>query len=405
MTLDQSLMPSAHSLLVVGVLLVLTLVARGALKRTPVPPIVVYLAAGLGLNWANTSIAILDNTTIHGLGLLAEAGLVLLLFKVGLESDLRGLIRQIPNAFWIWFCNVAISGALGFCAALYLLDCSLIASLFVGVAMTATSVGVTVAIWQDAGKLKSENGNLLLDVAELDDISSIVLMAVIVALAPVIANGNGIDPAVITATLAKVMSVLVVFIIGCWLFSLYVEKRLTRFVEQRRTDHEPMVMILAAGFIIAALAEVAGLSLAIGAFFAGLAFSRDPETAKEHIVFEGLYAFFTPFFFISLGLLIDLSAFETALWPGLVLLGVAVIGKVAGAGLPAIPRLGGYGALLVGLSMVPRAEIAMVVMQKGLQVGADPRAFAAMMVVSAGTILITAVTLPALMRRGTKTGT
>lgn len=399
MTLDQNIMPSAHSLLVVGVLLVMTLIARGMLKRMPVPPMLVYLAAGLGLGWIQGNMTLLDTPAIHGLGLLAEAGLVMLLFKVGLESDLKGLIRQIPSAFWIWFWNVCISGLAGFYAAWAWLGCDLLSSLFVAVALTATSVGVTVSIWEDAGKLQTEKGNLLVDVAELDDISSIVLMAVIVALAPVLANGNGPDLATVTETLMEVLTTLVVFIIGCWVFSLYVEQRLTRFVEMHRTNHEPMVMILAAGFIIAALAEISGLSLAIGAFFAGLAFSRDTETAKEHVVFEGLYQFFTPFFFIGLGLLIDVSAFETALWPGLVLLAVAFAGKLAGAGLPALKRLGKGGALLVGLSMVPRAEIAMVVMQKGLQAGAAPEIFAAMMVVSAGTVLLTALLLPALMRR------
>jgi len=275
----------------------------------------------------------------------------------------------------------------------------LLSSLFVGVALTATSVGITVSIWQDAGKLNTDKGNLLVDVAELDDISSIVLMAAVVALAPVLANGNGPDWAALGTTMIEVMTTLVVFIVGCWLFSLYVEKRLTHFVELRKTDHEPMIMILSVGFIIAALAELAGLSLAIGAFFAGLAFSRDTEAAKERIVFQGLYDFFTPFFFISLGLLIDISAFETALLPGLLLLGVAFAGKVAGAGLPAIKRLGGYGALMVGLSMVPRAEIAMVVMQKGLMAGATPEIFAAMMIVSAGTIIFTALVLPALIER------
>jgi Kef-type K+ transport system membrane component KefB len=191
----------------------------------------------------------------------------------------------------------------------------------------------------------------------------------------------------------------VAFVTACWVFSVYIEQRLTRFVERYETRHEPMVLMLSIGFIIAALAEVSGLSLAVGAFLAGLAFSRDTAAAKERVVFNGLYVVFTPFFFIGLGLNIDLAAFSSALWPGLILLLAAIAGKILGTSLPAYRRLGGYGALLIGVSMIPRAEIAMVIMQKALAAGAEPRAFAAMMIVTVGTVLFTSLLLPWMMKR------
>ena len=390
--------PSAYSLFLMAILMIFTLLIRGVFIQRFMPLLIIYVGVGTLLSWLNTWIPLLDQGSRHSLRLLAEAGLVLLVFKVGLESDLKGLLKQLPNASWIWLWNVLFSGVLGFAAAYYLADFSLLTSIFIAVALTATSLGVTVTIWQDAKQLKTERGNLFVDVAELDDISSIVLMAILVALTPLLANGQGITAMDVGTTLVRVLATLTAFVTACWVFSVYIEKRLTQFVERYETHHEPMVLMLSIGFIIAALAEFSGLSLAVGAFLAGLAFSRDTQAAKERVVFNGLYVVFTPFFFIGLGLHIDLSAFSTALWPGLMLLFAAITGKILGNGLPAYRRFGFYGALVIGVSMVPRAEIAMVIMQKALEAGAQPRAFAAMMIVTVGTVLLTSLTLPRLMR-------
>jgi Kef-type K+ transport system membrane component KefB len=390
--------PSAYSLFLAGSLMIFTLLVRGVFIRRFIPLLIIYIGLGMAMGWLNTRIPLLDPGSRHSLGLLAEAGLVLLVFKVGLESDLNGLLKQLSSASWIWLWNVLFSGALGFAAAYYVVNFSLLTSIFVAVALTATSLGVTVTIWQDAKQLKTERGNLFVDVAELDDISSIVMMAILVALAPLLANGQNIAMLDVGTTLIRVLATLTAFITACWVFSVYIEKRLTQFVERYETRHEPMVLMLSIGFVIAALAELSGLSLAVGAFLAGLAFSRDTAAAKERVVFNGLYVVFTPFFFIGLGLHIDLSAFSTALWPGLVLLVAAIAGKILGSSLPAYRRLGFYGALLIGVSMIPRAEIAMVIMQKALEAGAEPQAFTAMMVVTVGTVLLTSLILPWLMR-------
>jgi len=278
------------------------------------------------------------------------------------------------------------------------LDYSLLTATFISAALSATSVGVTVGIWQGAGNLNTPHGQLLIDVAELDDLSSIVLMAVLVAMVPVLVSGAGLEWTLFGFTFLQVLFTLAVFAITCWGFSVFVEQRLTQYVLGHSTGYEPMVMIMAIAFIVAALAEMFGLSLAIGAFLAGLAFSRDTEAAKEHVVFQGLHDFFTPFFFIGLGLQIPLDAFFTALGPGVVLVVAAIAGKLLGAGLPVWSRMGFQVALLIGVSMVPRAEIAMVVMQKGMEFGVVPEAFAAMLIVSAITIILTALVLPFLLK-------
>lgn len=113
-------------------------------------------------------------------------GIVFLLFRVGLESELRKLVENLRDATLVWLADIAASGALGFVFAHHLLGLALVPSLFVAVAMTATSVGVSVAVWREEGALDSRRGQLLLDVAELDDVSDVVLMALLLAVAGVL---------------------------------------------------------------------------------------------------------------------------------------------------------------------------------------------------------------------------
>ena len=393
---------STLALLAVGALLIAVLLVRVGLRGRWLPPMVAYIGLGLLLGF------LLDRaagdeipTVLPGLRLLAEAGLVMLLFKAGLEADLKDLRAQLPNALGIWFWNVLISGLAGYAAARWWLEIDPFSSLFVGVALTATSVGVSVGLWEQAGRLDSHDGSLLLDVAELDDLSTIVLMAVLVGMAPLLAAGASPiqAEATVAVVLVQVLGTLLGFLVLAGVFSIWLEPRLTAFFERHETDHEPVILVVAVGFLIAALAELAGLSLAIGAFLAGLAFSRDNRVARERPVIQGLYDFFTPFFFVGLGLMVELDAFSGVLLPAALLLVAAVGGKLLGVGLPAWRRLGGAGALLLAVSMVPRSEIAMVVMQRGLEVGVDERAFAVMVVVSAGTVLFGALLVPGLLRR------
>jgi Kef-type K+ transport system membrane component KefB len=163
-----------------------------------------------------------------------------------------------------------------------------------------------------------------------------------------------------------------------------------------------MIMVIGIGFIIAAVAGLMGFSVAIGAFFAGLVFSRDPRAVRMEESFTPLYEFFTPFFFIGIGLSIDPTMLITALGLGFILLIAAVLGKVIGAGGPAFLTLGSTGSLLLGVSMVPRAEIAMVIMERGYKLGdwaVPPEVFGAMAVVSAATCLISPVILRLLLKR------
>lgn len=180
--------------------------------------------------------------------------------------------------------------------------------------MTATSVGISVSIWQEAEALNSPNGELMLDVAEMDDISAIFLMALLFNIVPVIHNGMQTDwEILIIKTVSIFLFKALFFAAFCFFFSRYLERHITKFFRKFDPPADFTLTIVGFGFCIAAIAGLLGFSEAIGAFFAGLVFSRDPEAVKIDASFDILYDLFVPFFFISIGLAIDLTTLGTGL--------------------------------------------------------------------------------------------
>jgi Kef-type K+ transport system membrane component KefB len=295
------------------------------------------------------------------------------------------------------------SGLCGWLASRYILGLATVPSLFIAIALTATSVGISVAVWEENKLLKTRNGELLVDIAEMDDISGIIMMALAFAMAPRLESGIG-GSFLLSAGKTLSIELLKLFCYGalCVLFARYAERPITQLSGKFKTAPDPMITLTAVGFVIAALAGLMGFSLAIGAFFAGLVFSRDPAAVKTEASFSALYEFFTPFFFIEIGYQLEASALPAALGIGAVLLIVAVVGKVIGTGGPAIFFAGSSSAALLSVSMVPRAEIAMVISQRALKMSENylpQHAYTAMVIVSIATCIASPIILRRLLDR------
>jgi len=389
--------------LLVGLLVILSILSKCLLRRMGAHASVAYIVLGLMLRLADTQWNFLGEYGVRLFGFLASVGVFTLLFRIGLESDLASLLGQLRRARYVWLGDVSLSGGLGFAAAYLLLGLPLVTSLFVAVALTATSVGVSVSIWDSAGALGSSNGKLLVDIAEMDDISGVILMGLLFAVAPVLGRGEGLGVLpLLGRTAAVYLGLIAGFGLACFLFSRYAEGHLTGLFRRIEQPPEPMVSVAATGMIIAAVAGLLGFSIAIGAFFAGLAYSRDPRAVKMEASFSTLYEFFMPFFFIGIGLRIEPSALGTAVGLGGVLVVVAMAGKIIGSGFPTLVLSGWTRALLVGLSLIPRAEISLIIMQHGLDLGRDavpPRVYAAMVLVSAATCIAAPLALQPLLKR------
>ena len=395
------------TLLFVGIVLVLAILVRFGLEGIGVPPLVGYFLLGIGVRVLDERGDLLGEFGLQTFEFLAALGVIALLFRIGLESRVDVLIDRLPEASLIWAGDVVINFLLGYGAARYLIGWDLIPSLFVAIALTATSVGVSATVWREAGLLDTPKGALMLDVAEMDDLSGVVLMALLFTVAPVLhAHPDAALGSVIAETLASFLATLLLFGVACVLFSRYVERHITAFFQRFHSGEGTMLVVVGIGVIVAALAELIGFSTAIGAFFAGLIFSRDPESVHVDASFQSIHDLFAPFFFVGIGLKVDPSLLTTALGPAVLLLGVALLGKLLGTGGPAWAKLGFGSGVVLGVTMWPRAEIALIVMERGLTLGdwAVPDAiFANMVVVSTVTVIATPLLLRGLLARWPQT--
>ena len=395
MLLEASATPDALLVLLVGAATLLAVMLRHVCEWLKIPPLVGYIGIGIGLGALDGLAYALRPPVMAAFELLAALGLVALLFRVGLGSDPRRLLGKLPSASLIWAVSVTFSGLLGYLAARWA-GFDLVPALVAGVALTATSIGVAIPPWQDAGALRSESGSLVLDVAELDDISGVILMALLLSLIPTLTAGAGIDWREASGAGLQLLISLGLFTAGCWLFAHWLEPPLAGFLATRERSPTRMLIVVAIGSLIAALAGLLGFSLAVGALFAGLVFSKAPRRIRQDRAYVVLYDFLAPFFFIGIGLKLDPGALVGAVGAGVILLVAAVAGKLIGTLLPALWAAPRGTALPIGLSMVPRAEIAMVIVDQAGRYGSDvvpPELYGAMTLVT----LVTCAATPALV--------
>lgn len=393
---------STHALwiLLLGMVLVFAAAFHASAHRLHLPSLVGYLVLGMVLRLMDDHWGFLARGGEETFGFLADLGIVVILFRVGLQGDLAALLAKLKPASLIWVGNVTLAGALGYVTARYALGLGLAPALTIGVALTATSIGVSTAAWEKAGALNSSNGRLMLDVAELDDISGVAFMALLFAVVPVLESKAGDLGPLLLVVGAAFAAKFTAFAALCFLFARYIERPVTRAASRLERPPQRMLTVTGLGLIIAAIAGWLGFSLAIGALFAGLVFSRDPQAVRTEARFDDLYAFFAPFFFIGIGLQTDLSQLSSGAGAGLWLLAAAIVGKALGAGLPALLATDAAGSVLIGASMIPRAEIAMVIAHEGYASGALPEAaFAALLLAAAGSCFVATWLIDSLLAR------
>jgi Kef-type K+ transport system membrane component KefB len=411
--------PVAPILLELALLLAAAKLGASAFLRLGQPAVLGELVAGIVLG--NLLLAGGDQT-VGGwmvaqavtpglpLDILARLGLVLLLFVVGLECDLRAMWRMSGPALAVSSFGVAATFVLTWGAAALLAPggAEPLRAVFIAVALCATSVGVTARVLRELGVLERDEAAIILGAAVLDDLMGLVLLAVVAALATAREAGTALAGGDVALMFAAATTFLVLAVAGgAWLAP-------RAFALTSRLRGEGLLLLTALGlcFVLAGLSAAVGLAPMIGAFAAGLLLEevhyvefrrRHGVDRKLEDLLQPLAEFLVPIFFVQMGLTVRLAAVAQprALLFALVLGLAAVAGKLAcGLGAPRRCR-----RLAVGVGMAPRGEVVIIAaaMGRGLTLGGRPLiddvANAAIVLVVVGSTLITPPLLAACWRR------
>ena len=299
----------------------------------------------------------------------AEFGVGILLFSIGLESDLNELLKVGLQSAFVAIVGVTLPFVLGFFGLTLLFHVPTLPALFAGAALTATSIGITAKVMQDIGVLKSKEGQIILGAAILDDILGIVILAVVIGIVETgeVDFGNAVGLILIAACFV-VVAILMNRFFGSW------------FVEQLEKLKSPRSVGLGAFILFLLMSFVAGLiglESILGAFAAGLVLSGTKY--KELFVERSsvLVGLFATVFFVSIGSKTDLSILDPSVpanREGLIiaafLIVVAIIGKVA-AGFFAFSKEK-VNRIAIGTGMIPRGEVGLVFAGLGASTGALP---------------------------------
>lgn len=323
---------------------------------------------------------------------MSEVGVILLMFLAGLETDFAEIRRLAVAATLVALGGVILPmvGGWGTATAWGYTGAT---AIFSGVLLVATSVSISAQTLRELGQLHSRPGTTILAAAVLDDVLGIVVLSVVLGAvggeaAAGAAGGHGAGGPIWLLLLKIAGFFAVGAAVGKWLLP-----PLVRWVSR----FEGATAVLAAGIAVALgyayLAEATGLAGIIGSYLAGLMLSLTPFRERlTHEVEQAAFAFFVPFFFVSVGLTVNFTGLTGSfLLFILILVAVAVVAKLVGAGLGA--WLGGFpmrSALGVGAGMVARGEVGLIVASIGLERGLIiPELYSAMVIVSLATTLVT----------------
>jgi len=329
-------------------------IAAELAERVKVPAVVGEIIAGLIIGPSALGLLPRDDTLM----ILGEIGVILLLFDVGLEIDLGELLSVGRAALTVAVIGVVVPFVLGFGVGLAF-DMSGNEALFVGAALTATSVGITARVFGDLHALAMVEARTVLGAAVADDVIGLVILTVVVRL---VTKGS-----ISAFDVGQVVVVALVFLVGASLIGVRLVPPVFEWLARNsRASGTLMVFGLALALALSKLAELAKLAPIVGAFVAGISLSRSKVADRVHRELTPLGQLLIPVFFLQIGVDADVGQFVKPAVLGLAaaLLAVAIIGKLVSA----VGLIGSPGdRMLVGMAMIPRGEVGLIFATIGLQ--------------------------------------
>ncbi len=300
-----------------------------------------------------------------GISILAQIGVLFLLFQVGLESDVKKMLAVGASSLMVALLGVVTPMVLGyFVSSWFFPTHNVLTHWFVGATLTATSVGITARVLADLGRTASKEGRIILGAAVIDDVMGLIVLAVVAGIIEAADRGAAFDPATVFWIVGKSL----LFLIGAVIVGQWLAKHGFRLATRLRGEGVLLSVALVFCFGLAFLAGKAGLAPIVGAFAAGLVLdevhyqelrARRGETRSMHELLQPIATFLVPVFFVLMGIRVDLGAFAE---PGVLgfaaaLTLVAALGKQA-CSLGVLEK--GCDRLAVGLGMIPRGEVGLI---------------------------------------------
>lgn len=315
--------------------------------------------------------------------IFAELGAIILLFYIGLETEMDMLKKYLGSSILVASLGAILPFVLGYYGGL-LLGFPDNESLFLGTVLTATSLGITVRMLTDLKKLHTPFGMTILGAGVIDDVIAVILLTLVLDL---------LKGQLVLGSIGMILLEVAVF----WAVVLVIGARfLSKFFDRARISTENLlILFLALCFAVAFISAEVGLSTIIGAFAVGVSLSGMKKIGAVLKKGHALYLFFVPIFFVSIGMLIDVSVFTSNIIPSLIVTVLAIVGKVGGCGVAAlVTGSSRKDALRIGVGMSPRGEMGLIIAGIGLASGFIGDDIFTISVVSV--VLTTIIGMPAL---------
>ncbi|HET6453422.1 MAG TPA: cation:proton antiporter [Armatimonadota bacterium] len=368
MTPDQT----TQAILYVIVVLIFAKLFGEFAERLKQPAVLGELIAGviLGgsvLGWIRINTGHSLPPQLAVLTFLAELGVILLLFEVGLDSDLEEFLRVGPSAFLVATIGVIGPFAAGYLVSSLVFHVSTIVSVFIGATLTATSVGITARTLSDLNQLHTKEAKIILGAAVIDDVLGLIILAVVSGM---VSSSSG---SISLWEIGKTALLAVVFLLSAIIIGIRITPFLLKVAKSLYT--RGMITISAFLFCLALswIAHEIHLATIVGAFAAGLILAKTEDQAHIRHRIEPVADIFIPIFFVMLGLSVNIAYFNpfnpearSALSLTGTLILVAIVMKVI-SGLGVLGR--GVKKLVVGVGMIPRGEVGLIFASLGLSRG------------------------------------
>ncbi len=325
------------------------------------------------------------------LAVMSEVGVILLLFETGIHSDLGQLLKAGPTSTAVAAVGVVAPFALGW-GLMTALGHGGMQAVFVGAALTATSVGITARVLSDMGKLSLPEAQIVLGAAVIDDVLGIIILSAVSGIA---ASGSLQWGAVLKITVLSAG-----FLAAALYLGPYLSEGLINIVRRMRVRGVLVGAALCFALALSLTAHLLGTAMIVGAFCAGILLARTDKKEDIDDSIKPVVDVFAPIFFVMVGAKVQLGAFNPLVAANRPMLGLAallivaaVLGKIASA---LVVREKGLNRLAIGYGMIPRGEVGLIFAQIGLTAGiVDAGLYGAVVAM----VIVTTFLAPPLLKR------